>query len=167
MSENLSTTITDEELSELKVRSFTLPLNNLALLVPSAVVAEVLDFRESEPASHMPEWLLGILSWRGQNVPVFCFEKLLGQEKSIVREGTRYVICNTLNGSNRIPFFCIQIEGMPQLRMVTNDMLTMDSESADVQPVVQAYLRLQGERVILPNFDKIEEMLESLGISAD
>lgn len=159
--------MTDEELAELKVRSFTLPLNNLALLVPSTVVAEVLDYRESEPAPHMPEWLLGMLSWRGRNVPLFCFEKLLGQEQAPRREGARYVICNTLNGSNRIPFFGIQIEGMPQLRMVTNDMLTMDSESADEQTAVQAYLRLQGERVILPDFDEIEEMLESLGISAD
>lgn len=159
--------ITDEEIDGLSVRSFTLPLNNMRLLLPSTVVAEVLDFREIVPAEHMPDWLFGMLQWRGQKVPLFCFEKLLGQEPAMQSDRTRHVVCNTLNGSSRIPFIAIQINGLPQLHAVTNKMLTMDSEAAYAQPVVQATLLLQGERVMMPNFDIMEKMLEKLGISAD
>ncbi len=160
-------TLSDEELAELTIRSFTLPLNNMTLLVPSTVIAEVLDYREVEPTGHMPDWLLGMLSWRGRNVPVVCFEKMLGQEQPERKSGTRYVVCNTLNGSTRIPFIAMQIEGMPHLRMVTNEMLTVDSDSVGNDPVVEAYLLLQGGKVILPNMDVMEKMLENLGISAD
>ncbi len=167
MLETSPTTLTDEEIAELKVRSFTLPLNNMTLLVPSTVIAEVLDYREVEAAGHMPEWLLGMLVWRGRNVPLFCFEKLMGQEQAPDQEGSRYVVCNTLNGSNRIPFIAIRISGMPHLHMVTNDVLMLNNEAVDDRPVMLAQLRLNGENVIVPNIDVMEKMLEHLGISAD
>jgi len=138
----------------------------MTLLLPNTVVAEVLDYKESEAAGHMPEWLLGIVSWRGRNVPVLSFEKLLGHDQTFRSEETRYVVCNTLNGNARIPFIALQIEGIPHLSMVSNDMLEMDGEVLHSEPVVQAYLRLEGESVIVPNMDVLEKMLEHLGISA-
>lgn len=167
MTDTLSMTLTDEALAELKVRSFTLPLNRMKLLLPSTVIAEVLENKDVEPAGHMPEWLLGMLPWRGRNVPLFCFEKLLGQEQAKRSESTRIVVLNTLSGSGRIPFMAVQIEGMPQLQMVTHAMLTEDNEADDRQPAVQAHLLLLGEKVIVPNLDTMEKMLEHLGVSAD
>lgn len=167
MTDTLTVTLTDDELAELRVRSFTLPLNQMKLLLPSTVIAEVLEYKEVEPAGHMPEWLLGMLQWRGRSVPLFCFEKLLGQDRSSRSVNTRYVVCNTLTGSRRIPFIAIQIEGMPQLHMITNAMLTDDNEAAVEQPIVQGRFRLQGEKVIVPNLDTMEKMLEHLGVSAD
>jgi chemosensory pili system protein ChpC len=158
--------LTEEELAELKVRSFALPLNEMTLLLPSTVIAEVLDFREVEPAGHMPEWLLGMLSWRGRNVPLFSFEKLLGRETAGRKEESRFVVCNTLNGSTRIPFFAIRITGLPHLLLLTNDMLVADV-AAVTEPVVLATFRLQGEQVLVPNLDVMEKMLEHLGITTD
>lgn len=159
--------LTDEELAALTVHSFTLPLNNMTLLLPSSVVAEVLDYREVASLAHMPDWLLGMLPWRGQNVPLFCFERLLGKESTGHTARTRYVVCNTLNGSSRVPFIAIQVDGMPHLHVVTNSTLSKDSQATVNEPVVQAYLRLQGESVIVPNLDVMEKMLERLGISAE
>lgn len=167
MTERLSTTMSSDELAELKVRSFTLPLNQMKLLLPSTVIAEVIEYKEVEAAGHMPEWLLGMLQWRGRSVPLFCFEKVLGQDQANHSGSTRIVVCNTLSGSSRVPFVAIQIEGMPQLHMVTNAMLTEDHETAQDQPIVQGRFRLQGERVIVPNLDIMEKMLEHLGVSAD
>ncbi len=167
MTDTLSIPLTDEELAELKVRSFTLPLNQMKLLLPSTLIAEVLEYKEVEPAGHMPEWLLGMLQWRGRSVPLFSMEKLLGQEQANRSERTRHVVCNTLSGSPRIPFLAIQIEGMPQLHMVTNEMLAEDKEVMEKQPGVQGRFQLQGEKVLVPDLDAMEKMLEHLGVSAD
>ena len=158
--------LTEAEVAELKVRCLSLPLHNMTLLVPNTVVAEVLDYKEAESAGHMPPWLLGIVSWRGRNVPVLSFEKLLGQEQAFRSEETRYVVCNTLNGNPHIPFIALQVEGIPHLSMVSNEMLETDSDISQSEPAVQAYLRLDGEGVMVPNIDVIEKMLEHLGISA-
>ena len=166
MVEGATLSLTEEELAELKVRCLSLPLHNMTLLLPNTVVAEVLDYKEPEAAGHMPEWLLGIVSWRGRNVPVLSFERLLGQEQTFRSEETRYVVCNTLNGNAHIPFIALQIEGIPHLSMVSNEMLEMNSEVIHSEPAVLAYLRHEGESVIVPNMDVLEKMLEHLGISA-
>lgn len=159
------TMLSEEELAELKVRCFTLPLHGMTLVLPNTVIAEVLDYRQPEQQGNMPDWMLGMLSWRGRSVPVIGFEKLLGEEQPRRGEESRLIICNTLNGNSRIPFIALQIEGIPHLIQVDNSMLEMDGESEQTEPVIQANLRLQGESVIVPNIDVIEKMLEHLGIT--
>jgi chemosensory pili system protein ChpC len=160
-----TTSLSDEELAELKVRCLTLPLHGMTLMLPNTVVAEVVDYREPEKAGQMPEWMLGMLPWRGRSVPLVAFEKLLGQEQAMRSEETRFIVCNTLGGNGRIPFIAMQVEGIPHLVQVDNSMLEMDNDIEQAEPAVQAYLRLQGESVIVPNIDVIEKMLEHLGIT--
>lgn len=161
-----TSSFSEEELAELKVRCMSLPLHNMRLLIPNTVVAEVIEYKATEPAGQMPEWLLGIVSWRGRSVPLISFERLLGQDNAFRSEETRYVVCNTLNGDAHIPFIALQIEGIPHLTLIGNDMLEMDTGELHSEHAVQAYLRLQGESVIVPNIDVLEKMLKHLGISA-
>jgi len=166
MAENTAVaSLTEQELAELKVRCLTLPLHGLSLILPNTVIAEVAEYRDPVKAANMPEWMLGMISWRGISVPVIAFERLLGQEQTIHSEETRFIICNTLNGNSRIPFIAIKVEGIPHLVQVDNSMLDYDSDVQQTEPVVQAYLRLQGESVIVPNIDVMERMLEHLGIT--
>lgn len=158
-------TLTEEEISALRVRCLRLPLHNMTLLLPNTVVAEVIDYREIEQTSSMPEWLLGMISWRGRAVPLISFEKLLGEELAFHSEETRFVICNTLNSNANIPFIALQIEGLPHLSVVSSDMLEMEDETRSERSI-QASLRLNEENVIVPNIDVLEKMLEHLGISA-
>ncbi len=166
MVEAATSSLSEEELAELKVRCLSLPLHNMTLLLPNTVVAEVLDYKEAEGIGHMPQWLLGMLSWRGRSVPLISFERLLGQDQAFRSEETRYVVCNTLTGNSRIPFLALQIEGIPHLSLVSSDMLEVDSEVFPSERAVQVHLRLQGESVIVPNMDVLEKMLEHLGLSA-
>lgn len=157
--------LTEQELAELKVRCLTLPLHGLTLMLPNTVIAEVTEYRDPVKAANVPEWMLGMISWRGVSVPVIAFEKLLGQEQTILSEETRFIVCNTLRGNSRIPFIAMKVEGIPHLVQVDNSMLEYDKDVQQTEPVVEAYLRLQGESVIVPNIDVIERMLEHLGIT--
>lgn len=150
---------------EITVRCLVLPLHDMSLLVPNTMVAEVIDYKPAEAAGHMPAWMVGMLSWRGRNVPVISFERLLGQGTAVHHEERRYVVCNTLNGNPRIPFIAMEIQGIPHLTMVNNDMLEQDSGSQSREPAVMASLRLNEESVIVPNIDVMEKMLEHLGIA--
>lgn len=157
--------LTEQELAELKVRCLTLPIPGQTLILPNTVVAEVTEYRDPAKAANMPEWMLGMISWRGVSVPVIAFERLLGQEQTILSEETRFIVCNTLRGNSRIPFIAMKVDGIPHLVQVDNNMLEYDNNVQQTEPVVQAYLRLQGESVIVPNIDVLERMLEHLGIS--
>lgn len=158
--------ITAEEIDELTVRCLVLPLYNMSLLVPNTLVAEVIDYKPAEAAGHMPEWMIGMLSWRGRNVPVISFERMLGQDTAFRNEERRYVVCNTLSGNPRMPFIAVEIQGIPHLLMVKNEMLERVAENQQHEPAVLDHLRLNEESVIVPNIDVMEKMLEHLGIAA-
>jgi len=157
--------MTPQELDELSVRCLLLPLHTTSLLLPNTVVAEVLDDKPVEKAANMPAWMLGMLSWRGRDVPVISFEKLLGSETGSETAERRLVVCNTLNGNSKLPFVVLEVLGIPHLTMVTNDMLEADTGEQQHEPVVQARLRLNEESVIVPNIDVMEKMLEHLGFA--
>lgn len=161
-----SETLGSEELDQISVRCLLLPLHKMMLLVPNTVVAEVMEFKGVESAANMPQWLSGMLSWRGRSVPVISFERLLGLDSATRSEGRRYVICNTLHGSHRVPFFALEVMGIPHLAMVKNEQLAQDEANVQSEPTILANLRLNEESVIVPNIDVMERMLEHLGIDA-
>jgi chemosensory pili system protein ChpC len=162
-----SKSVTPDELKELTVRCLVLAMHEMSLLVPNTMVAEVIDYKPAEATGHMPGWVIGMLSWRGRNVPVISFERLLGRDTARHNQERRYVVCNTLNGNPRVPFFALEVQGIPHLTLVNNDMLDRDPEKKQQhEPAVLAHLRLNEESVIVPNIDVMEKMLEHLGIAA-
>lgn len=158
--------VTQDELKELTVRCLVLALHEMSLLLPNTMVAEVIDYKPAEAAGHMPAWMIGMLSWRGRNVPVISFERLLGRDTARHNQERRYVVCNTLNNNPRVPFIALEVQGIPHLTMVNNGMLDRDPEKQQHEPAVLAHLRLNEESVIVPNVDVMEKMLEHLGIAA-
>ncbi|MFU8836743.1 MAG: chemotaxis protein CheW [Thiohalomonadaceae bacterium] len=162
---NPRSAMSEEALAELKVRCFTLRLHdNMLLLVPNTLVAEVIDYRHVEGVKNQPSWVSGMLSWRGRNVPLISYERMLGHEPGRGGEDRRHVILNTLNGNSRIPFVAMSIEGMPHLSMVDDTQLEY-AEEDEQQPVVLAQMRHNGEWVMVPNLDVIEKLLDQLGIT--
>ncbi len=153
-----------EKIADLVVRCLVLPLNNVSLLVPNTLIAEVIDYKATEAAGQTPEWLTGMLSWRGRNVPVISFERLTGRPTSLINEGRRYVVCNTVNPVSQVPFIALEVQGIPHLIMVKNEMLEHDSKSHQAEPAVLAHLRLNEESVLVPNMEVLEKMLVHLGM---
>ena len=62
------------------VRSLWVPLNDLGLLVPNVAIAEVINYQPLDMVQDGPEWLLGVMRWRDQELPVVSMERLLGFE---------------------------------------------------------------------------------------
>jgi chemosensory pili system protein ChpC len=159
--------MSEEAVAELKLRCFSLTLHrNIELLVPSTLLAEVIDYRNVEKIKNQPAWVTGILSWRGRNVPLISYERMIGHEPEPERGGQdrRHVILNTLNSNSRVPFVAMSVEGMPHLSMVDHTQLEY-AEEGEQQPLVLASMRLNGEKVMVPNMDVIEKLLEQLGIT--
>ena len=158
--------LSEEELSEISVRCLELSLHGINLLLPNTLVAEVTDISTVEPTANSPEWLSGFVSWRGRNVPVVSFEKMMGLDSPGRHDESRMVVLNTLNGNPKVPFIAMEIQALPHLSSVKNEMLEYDENEKQEEPVVLSSLRVEGESVLVPNIDVIERMLEGLGISA-
>jgi chemosensory pili system protein ChpC len=165
MAEKEKSAWSEDELAGLSVRCLAVRLRGMDLLLPNTLVAEVTEISTVEAVSNSPEWLTGFVSWRGRNVPLISFEQLMGLDSPGRHDGNRIVVLNTLKGNPQIPFIAMEIQDLPRLSPVKNDMLEYDENDKQVKPVVLCKLRLEGESVLVPNIDVIEKMLENLNIS--
>jgi len=58
------------------VRCLLIPISGGQLLLPNSVVAEVFPYNEPERvAENQPNWLLGLIDWRNQRIPLLSIEE--------------------------------------------------------------------------------------------
>ena len=63
-----------EQLEE--VYSLLIPFAGGKLILPRVSVAEVTGFLRPKPVRGAPDWLIGLISWQGQDIPLVSFEGL-------------------------------------------------------------------------------------------
>ena len=76
-----------------------IPTDQEALLLPTSVMAEVIDYQPPRAPEGAPPWLLGQVDWENRQVPVFCFGALInGAETVDVPRRSRIMILKSLKG---------------------------------------------------------------------
>lgn len=84
------------------------------LLIPSAVVAEVTNYKVPEKKlGNSPKWLLGLIEWRGQHVPVISIEDILAHAPLPPTNDQRLVILYGLETSQFLPFYAFIASNIP------------------------------------------------------
>lgn len=143
------------------VHCLLIPLHKETMLLPNAAVAEVIAYSDPETIPDAPDWLQGWLSWRDRKVPLISFEVASGRKMSTDILGKRIAVLNTLNSNPRVPYIAILIQDIPKLYLIQPDTLT---ERSDVNPrqSIVAQLLADGEPVIVPDLDDLEQRVERL-----
>ena len=153
--------------SALQVRCLQLPLSGMNLLLPNTCVAEVAEYQEPIPAPHAPNWMLGMLMWRGSSIPLISFEQLLGGEQLVRGSHVRMAIFNSFSGNRGLPFYAMELQGIPRIVNVRDeDIEQREQQHADLAPV-QCRVVVEGDETIIPDLDIVEGMLIQLGLGQD
>lgn len=155
-----------EAVEELAVRCLLLPLRGIKLLVPNTTIAEISGYIQPEMIPHAPEWLQGMVLWRGSSIPLLSYESLLGEQSATPSPHRRIAIFNSLRGNPAVPFFAMETAGIPRLLQVKDGMLQQETEEFEGQAMVLRSVTLGGDRVIIPALDAVEKMLSQLGLKA-
>ncbi len=145
----------------LEVRAVLLPLYYGQLLLPNASVAEIAAFREPTEQPNSPDWLLGMISWRWKEIPLVCFDTLVGMapEKRGIR--ARIAICYALGGDASRPFLGILTQSVPHLTRVSEDTVESDPLPSELGDVVMEQVLVNGEKAWVPDLELIESMVDS------
>jgi len=146
------------------VRSQSVPLNGLRLLLPNTCIAEVVTHQPPEPVDDAPPWLLGTMDWRGERIPVISFEAANDAGNAEPGRGARIVVVNGLSGDDTLPFYAILAAGIPRLLTVDREQLSEDPAPAQELPLALAYVRVEGEPCVIPDQDGIEALLKNQGL---
>ena len=144
-----------------KVRSLWIPLRGMNLLLPNVAVAEVVPYREPEPLEAGPEWLLGVLTWRDQPIPLVSYELFCRQDAPASADRARILVLNSTRDDIRLPFFAMITSGIPRLFLADEEGLedVLGSEEYASDHSLSA-VRIGSEQADIPDLGRVHREVE-------
>ncbi|MCF6281338.1 MAG: chemotaxis protein CheW [Candidatus Polarisedimenticolaceae bacterium] len=144
-----------------EIRGVYIPIEGNRLVLPNAAVAEVVSYTEPTVLSGTPDWFIGEIVWRRIPVPVISFERALGGSAMSLSTGhrARIAMFNTLNGVSNLPFIGVIAQSIPGLIRIKSENIVAVSDQGDANSLVLHEIMLQGEKGLIPNLDRLEEMV--------
>lgn len=140
------------------IASLYLPMAGDKLLLPNVCVAEVVAYQDPVKPKKAPDYYLGLVKWRGIDVPLVCYEVANKTGKFERAPGARIAVINTIGAqSDRIPFFAMVTQGIPRLVKVASELIKEGDKTAG--PAELARVRVDGEDAVIPNVEFLESLV--------
>ena len=146
------------ETSQEKIRSLWVPLRGMNLLLPNMAVAEISSYRIPEPQPDTPDWVLGTVKWRGEDIAVLSLEALCGIRVPSNPVFSRLMIVNSVRLDSTVQNYAIVTAGLPGLIQFGHD--TPDEFSDFADDGLQCMVRIGNEEAVIPDLDYLQGMLE-------
>jgi chemosensory pili system protein ChpC len=142
------------------IRGVLIQVEGARLLLPNASIAEVLAYADPDPVENAPDWLLGRIRWRGWQLPLVAFARLIGDADERGGLGSKVVVLKALGGDAKLPHFALLTQGFPRLVTVSRDTLVVDDgEAGDLPDAVSARVMLNDDAALIPDIEKIENAI--------
>ena len=141
------------------IRCLSLPLETIELLVPGAVVAEVIPYLSHTPIEQDDPWMLGRIPWRGLALPLISFEVAANLSKQPAI-GRRVAVFNTIGGDPALPFYALFIQAVP--RLIQLDQHSLEEVHGDTgSSLLRSLAEYAGNRIAIPELEKLEQQVLS------
>lgn len=144
------------EHSNEQITALQLRLADRTLLVPNTAVAELAGrlYPLAEPAEGP---LLGHIEWRGLSLPLVLFERLAGNPLAQPESKIRLVVLNSLQPIHGQSFYALAIQQIP--RTLTVNQQLVHNEQAQLRPYELAAASLEGQDLVIPDLQQLEQWL--------
>lgn len=148
------------------VRSLLLPISDYNLLLPGTMLAEVASYVEPAPlAGHADEasWVLGMVPWRGQRVPLVALESLMFNHPGQPGSRARIAVIKAVGNRRGMPYIGVMTQQIPRLITVHPDTIeALDDSDLGDYPAIQAQVLVTGEPALVPDIEYLEGELYRL-----
>jgi chemosensory pili system protein ChpC len=142
-----------------KVHCALAPLPLESLLLPTNVIAEVIDYREPVPLSGTPQWFLGQIEWESRQVPVFSYAALVsGEAPGKISDKNRIMVVKSLSDSARMPYLGILISDIPTLVSVQQEEVVHTGDERKSLGVF-CHVKVQEKAAIIPDLDRLTHLV--------
>jgi chemosensory pili system protein ChpC len=155
-----------------------LSLEDKNLILPSSAIAEIMPYENPRILPDMPNWIIGILTWRDIQVPLADLEKMedriAWQDTSIVEPQKtpdhRIAILNRiykmpkkeLNENSKYPFFAIVLKHNPKFYRISSEEMGLVKEFPAEERRFLMEVKVRTEPAFIPNLRQLWEMIDTL-----
>lgn len=147
-----------------EVYSLLIPYAGGKLILPRLAVTEVMGYTRPRPVRGAPPWLLGLITWQGQEIPLVSFEALCGRKVPERANRTRIAVLFAIGGQMEPPVFALLTQGYPYLVRVNAAVIGAEADDTfGAEAPVLTRARMANERPVIPDLESIEaKLLEAL-----
>jgi len=150
-----SANLEDNELS-----CVLIPAPGVQLLLPNVSVAEIMPWRRIKELPDGPQWCMGHVAWRGQEVPVVHYASFADETSPTPTTARCLVVMNRARSVGGAPFYALAADGLPRiLQLIDDDLHSLDAKlgAADVM-----HVRVGTEAAVIPDLAFIERAVAEL-----
>lgn len=147
------------------IKCVILTLRKENVIVPNALVAEIISVKDIKPVENSPKWFLGNMTWRGSDVPLLSFEAAGGEAISKVNLNTQAVVLYAVGKGGEVseePYLGLVMSGVPHVSHFTREQIKTDSEAFEDHPMVAQKVRINGARVSILDVDAMVDMVTEM-----
>ena len=138
-----------------------IPVAGAELLLPNVCIAEIVPWRRMQPLKKGPGWCLGLLGWRGKNIPVVRYQVLNKKvDARAPKAGRCLVVMNRARSAQDQAFYALAADALP--RMVQLSDRDVSNTPIALGPAEKAVVAVGTEPAIIPNLAYIEERVLAL-----
>jgi chemosensory pili system protein ChpC len=137
--------------------TYVVSMQKQGILLPKAAVAEIIPYEPLQRVEDTPDWFLGLLGWRGVQLPVASFEMLTVERASfslVSVSSASLVILKGLNDQGGLPYYAIVAQTAPRLVDLMEEMLFETGEPAARTETDR--VRFEDGVISIPDLDYVE-----------
>jgi len=147
-------------MTDKEIRTILAPLTDSYVLLPNSAVGEILNFNSPEPFKKGPPWLLGEIAWRGWQVPVINYERLLKESNATtITSKSRILIVKTLGESTQVNYIGLVIQGLPRLKKASVDTL-IETQKDELPDTVFSKVSIDDLEAFIPDLGDLTRVVE-------
>lgn len=148
------------------IRGVLIGVTGGRLLLPNALIAEVITFSEPVPVEGAPTWLLGRSRWHGWQLPIISFARLAGWSDTESELGAKVAVIKATSGQQGMPYFAVLTQGFPRLVTVSTASLHDTNHRGKFPDGVHAHVLFNDDDAVVPDLPGIEKKLADVLASA-
>ncbi|HET6564001.1 MAG TPA: chemotaxis protein CheW, partial [Xanthomonadales bacterium] len=142
------------------------PLEDSSLLLPTQVVAEVIEYQQPEPISQTPDWFLGQIDWENRHIPVFSYAALIkGTAPAEIRNRNRIMVVKSLTESTRVPYLGFLVSDIPKLVTVQPDKLDNTGDENKSLGVF-CHVLVDDQPAVIPDLERLTHLVTHVAYGA-
>jgi len=147
-----------------EIRAVLIPIEaDRKLLLPNAMVAEVLGMRSIDQLDSDVDWVLGTVSWRGWDIPLIDFAVLTGADTDDdVNSAYNLAVLKSINHPEEMPYFAVLSRGIPKLQLVSRGDMQLHEEKSINHNAIASLVSIHDEMADIPNMNYLETNLVSI-----
>ncbi|MCK4586797.1 MAG: chemotaxis protein CheW [Gammaproteobacteria bacterium] len=145
------------------VRTQIIPLTGMSLVLPNTSIAEVINYSTPSSVKGSPDWYLGMVSWRGINIPLVSFEKANEVKAARKSKLTRIAVLNGVSGNDKLSFYGVVVQGIPRLASLDESSIQEIANPTTKLPLALSQATVADQDAVIPDQIKIEKLLKQAG----